>query len=413
MTRKLVAWFEHTPIGTFAQADDGRQSFRYLPTWLVQAGRFPLSLSMPLTEAAYGDRAARAFFGGLLPDDELRRRLARFLQVSPRNEFALLAEIGRECAGAIALLPEGEQPQEPTGELRPLAEVELADLLAELPTRPLLVGKAGVRLSLAGAQDKMAVRLVDGEIALPTDGGPTSHVLKTAIAGYPETVANEFFCMRLAAALGLPVPAVEWRECAGRQILLVERYDRQRDGAGRLRRRHQEDFCQALGIPPELKYQSEGGPGLPQLFAVLAAHSTRAALDRLGLLEMVVFHFLIGNADAHGKNFGLLLGAGEVRLAPVYDALCTLVYPGLSSRLAMKIGSKREFDAVRAEHWQAFAKAVGLSPGIVIERLQRAADAAVAAAERLRDEDVRLRDSGLVGDICGRLQARCRAVLDR
>lgn len=404
MTRVLHAWFEHRRIGTFTQAGDGRQSFAYAESWVSAPGRFPLSLSMPLGAQEFDDRTTRAFFGGLLPDDELRRRLARYLGVSPRNEFALLAEVGRECAGAIALLPPDELPVEPTGALRVLTDPEFARLLGELPTRPLLVGE-DVRLSLAGAQDKVAVRLVDGGIALPTDGGPTTHIVKVPIPAFADTVCNEFFCMRLAAESGLPAPAVAIREVDGGELLLVERFDRARAPDGRLRRLHQEDSCQAMAIPPELKYQAEGGPSLVPMFELLSRHASRAAVDRLRLLDMVVFHFLIGNADAHGKNFALLLAPGDVRLAPVHDAICTLVYPALSSRMAMKIGSQREFAAVRGEHWAAFAKAAGLSPAIVTERLRRMARVLPAKARGLQAGDPRLARSATIDAVCASIEA--------
>ncbi|MEO6595528.1 MAG: type II toxin-antitoxin system HipA family toxin, partial [Planctomycetota bacterium] len=358
--------------------------------------------------APFEDRTTRAFFGGLLPNDELRRQLARYLQVSPRNEFALLAEVGRECAGAIMLLPPDEAPTEPTGKVRVLPDFEFGQLLSELPTWPLLIGK-DVRLSLAGAQDKVAVRLVDGGIALPTDGGPTIHIVKVPIAKFEHTVTNEHFCMRLAAAVGLPAPEVTMRVVAGIPILLVERFDRERGHNGRLRRLHQEDFCQALAIPPELKYQTEGGPGLPQMFDLLARHSTRAAGDRLRLLDMIVFHFLIGNADAHGKNFSWLLDTNSVRLAPVYDAICTAVYPGLSPRMAMKIGTMREFDDVRLEHWTAFAKSTGLGSPITAERLRHLADELPEHARRIQASEADA-DATIIDRVCAWLENRCRQV---
>ncbi len=406
MTRPLHAWFENDLIGTFAQADDGRQSFAYAGSWLTSANRFAISLSMPLGTTAFEDRLTRAFFGGLLPDDELRRRLARYLQVSPRNEFALLAEIGRECAGAISLLPIDESPKPATGSARTLTDEQFAELLEELPSRPLLVGK-DIRLSLAGAQDKVAVRVIDDRITLPTDGGPTTHIVKVPIPGFDETIDNECFCMQLAAAIGLPTPRVATRVVGATPILLIERFDRLvTDGV--IRRLHQEDFCQALGIPPDMKYQAEGGPGLVQMFELLTQHSARPAVDRLLLLEMVLFHFLIGNADAHGKNFSLLIGPHGARLAPVYDALCTLVYPSLSPKLAMKISDRREFADVQPSHWERFARDTGLAPGLVTDRLRRMQKVLPQLARQLVTGSPRFACSAIVASICMQIEQRCR-----
>jgi len=408
MTCELTVWFEDEPIGTFAQSDDGRQSFVYHESWLAAESRFPISLSMPLRADPFEDPTARAFFGGLLPDDDVRRRLARFLGVSARNEFALLAEVGRECAGAIAMFPPGQRPPQPTDDVRVLSDDELAALLAELPTRPLLVGK-DVRLSLAGAQDKIALRLVDGGFALPTGGGPTTHIVKTPIDGYDDTVPNECFCMRLARIVGLSAPSVEMRVVGDTEILVIERFDRdrERDAGGRLHRRHQEDFCQALGVPPERKYQSEGGPRLVQMFELLTAHSPSAAVDRIRLLDMVLFHYVIGNADAHGKNYSLLLDHHGAHMAPVYDAMCTLVYPRLGPRMAMKIGSAREFDSVLSRHWETFAKSVGLAPGFVNRRLGTLAASLRESAMQLSASEERFSASATIAAIRESIDSRC------
>ncbi len=174
------------------------------------------------------------------------------------------------------------------------------------PARPLLAGEKGLRLSLAGAQSKVPVILVDGAVALPAPGQPTTHILKPPIARFTATPENEAFVMRLAAAIGLDVAPVEPRVVRDRPYLLVERYDRAVGADGQVRRIHQEDFCQALGVPPETKYASEGGPTFKDCFALLRRIAERPAVDVLKLLDAVIFNAIAGNADAHGKNFSIL-----------------------------------------------------------------------------------------------------------
>ena len=377
MVRTLDVALFGQPVGRLFQTDAGRLEFAYAPKWVEEGGAL-LSLSLPVQAEPFGHRESEPFFGGLLPEEGVRERVARYLGVSARNDFALLEQIGGECAGAVTLTLPGDTaqgqgssepcPEPPPGGLRPLSAERLAQLLDELPHRPLLAGGER-RLSLAGAQDKVAVSLVDGEVAIPLGEQPTTHILKTPIQGFGGTVANELFCMRLAKRVGLSVATAERRVASGREFLLVERFDRTFDEEGAVGRIHQEDMCQALGVPTRLKYQSEGGPSLPDCFTLLTAYARRPALDRIALLRATAFNVLIGNADAHAKNFSLVHAQRGIVLAPLYDLLSTLVYPDLSPRYAMKIGSKGEFKDIRARHWDALATGAGLAPAQVRREL--------------------------------------------
>ena len=386
MARDLAVYLQGEPVGTLRQEDSGRLTFRYHEEWLHHSeSRPPLSLSLPLQETAFEDRVARPFFAGLLPDDLARERLARHLGVSRHNDFALLSEVGGECAGAIAFYPPSVQPPAAgVGDLTQLGESALAALLRDLPRRPLHAG-GELRLSLAGAQDKMALVRRGDTFFLPQGDQPTTHILKPAIATFADTVPNECFCMKLAARVGIRVPAVEMASAEDIRFLLIERYDRESEEGGRVQRVHQEDFCQALAIPPERKYQGEGGPSLAQAFNLLDACS-RPALDRLELLRRVLFNYLLGNADSHGKNFALLHEAEGTRLAPAYDLLCTTVYREHTDRMAMKIGGRGRFGQVRARHFESFARDVGLAPPRVRADLQRMAERLPVAASLLAAE---------------------------
>ena len=376
MAHHLEVWLLGAHIGTLSKIE-GRLSFTYAPGVST-----PLSQSLPIRSESFDDRATRPFFAGLLPEGGKRRQIAKTLQVSTQNDYALLDRLGGECAGAVTLLEPGQSPQaaDAPREVRWLDHAQLLQVLDEMPLRPMLVGDDGLRLSLAGAQDKLPVVLdVDGmRIGLPLNGSPSTHILKPPIAGVDGSVFNEGFCMALAGALKLDVAQSKIQAIADpntntaqqRHYLLVERYDRKPDVPDlRSQRQHQEDFCQALGIVSEHKYQNEGGPGLAQAFALLRSATRPSAPNTLKLLDYVVFNALIGNHDAHGKNFSLLHSQAGAVLTPLYDALCTAVYPTLTDKMAMKIGSKYKFSEVMARHWEQFATEAALSPALVKKRI--------------------------------------------
>jgi serine/threonine-protein kinase HipA len=234
----------------------------------------------------------------------------------------MLEQIGGECAGAVTFIPEGQQPPESAYHYRKLDAKELAGILRDLPKRPLLAGEKGIRLSLAGAQDKVAVRIEGEEVSLPLGGAPSTHILKPAVERFAGVVSNEALCMTLAAHINLPAAKVETRRVEDVEYLLVERYDRKHvtvDGAPTVERLHQEDFCQAQNIVSEMKYQKEGGPSFKQCLALLRNVSTAPVLDLANLLDAAIFNYLVGNNDPHGKNFSLVYQDKQIRLAPLYD----------------------------------------------------------------------------------------------
>lgn len=369
VVRVLNVFLKDRLVGQLEQDRSGTMRFRYDETWLEADAVGPLSASLPLRRARFSRNECRPFFAGVLPEQESRILIAKAFGVSDKNDFALLEKIGAECAGAVSLLLPGQVLADRQPRYREISKTELAERFEKLPSRPLLTGTEGIRLSLAGAQGKVVVAMRDGEICLPLDGSPSSHIIKPKNPYYPGLVENEFFCMSLAARVGLRVAAVEIGEAGGTPYLQVERYDRKRLPNGNWERIHQEDFCQGLAVPPEFKYQQEGGPGLKKCFDLVRAVSSVPGPDVLSLFDAVIFNFLIGNNDAHGKNFSFLYDEAKARLAPLYDLVCTQAYPDLANEMAMKIGDERNPSRVLARHWLRLFAEAGLGPAAAEQRL--------------------------------------------
>lgn len=386
--RMLDVWCFDERAGVLADAADALQ-FTYSPGWL-DGERPPLSQSLPL-DGSFAPGAVDAFFGGLLPEGTPRDVLARRLGVSPENDFEILAAIGGDTAGAVSLEPHGQQPAATDHDIDWLYEDDLVKLIDELPTRPMHIDEEGeFRLSLAGVQDKLPVVVgEDGRVGLTTGQTPSTHILKTQIERLQGTVINEAFCLAIGRAIGVDVVDATPRRVDGREFLLVERYDRRSEADG-VRRLHQEDFCQALGIPARRKYQNEGGPSLSDCFALLRRATAVPAAEVLKLVDDVALSFLVGNNDAHGKNYSLLYlpESSEVTLAPAYDIISTAVYNkthDLTRKMAMSVGGEYRPEYVHRRHLDRLLEEAGLGAAATRRRLHSLAGSAPTMARAVRD----------------------------
>jgi serine/threonine-protein kinase HipA len=386
---KLAVHLADRHVGELIRKDNGNLQFRYAADY---AGA-PLSWSLPIQAEAHPHAVCRAVFGGLLPEGDGREALARRFGVSAGNDYALLEEVGGDCAGAIVLLdPADELPREPT--MRWLTADDLDELLHDLPQRPLAADPAdGIRLSLAGAQAKAPLILDGDRIGQPTNlAAPTTHIVKPEPAAFPGLVDNEAFCMDLARAVELPVANVDKRVSAsGLPYLLIERYDRDLTTEP-IRRLHQEDFCQALGVPADRKYQAEGGPGVAEAIELLRSASPAPALELPRLWQLLVFNWVIGNCDAHAKNLSLLYDSGAPTLAPFYDLVGTTAYDRLTKRLAMSIAGATEIGEVTMSAWLDLARCNGIGERFarstttdVVERTKTAAARVAGRPEHAND----------------------------
>ena len=352
--------------------DNGRMDFAYSSEYLSSGVSEPLSHSLPLREEPYAHAEVEPVLSNLLPDDIIRTRIGAILKIPRENTFALLRAIGGDCAGAIAFFPKGmsagaANPQE----FRTLTDNEAGRILDSLEQRPLDVGEDGFRISGAGAQDKLIACIRDGKVALPLNGTPSTHIIKTEIQGYPGSVENEWFAMSLASACGLRVAECEIMVIGGKRRYVCRRYDRAADGE-RVRRLHQEDFCQMLKIDPRRKYENLGGPGIEESFALLRELSLPAS-DTLELLDRIVFNFLVGNGDAHGKNFSVLYRDGEMALAPMYDVMSTAIYPEVGKKMAMKIDGEYAFKWITEGKFLRMAEKLGIEGKVMRRELDKIA----------------------------------------
>jgi serine/threonine-protein kinase HipA len=387
MIKSLSVWWDGARVGALQIDEHGDLAFTYAADWLADSQKLAISISLPKREEPFNRRETRPFFAGLLPEEGQREAAARALGVSKANDFRLLEKLGGDVAGALTLWPEGEPPPAPQGlaASEPLNDDSLLKILDTLSTRPFLAGDEGVRLSLAGAQQKLPVVLVNGAIALPAPGQPSTHILKPPIPSLSATTENEALAMRLAAAVGLSTAPLEPRRTSDRPYLVVQRYDRTIAADGAIRRLHQEDFCQALGIAPERKYASEGGPTFPPCFDLVRRACAQPAPAVLRLLDAAIFNVIVGNADAHAKNYSLLYGPTGIGFAPLYDLLCTAAYPEVHAKLAMKVGKKATLEEFTATTWEDFGREICVGAPFVKRRASTLAETTVARIDGAAD----------------------------
>lgn len=381
----LCVWMHGTLIATVEKGRHARQRLTYSQQAIEKygLGRPLLSLALPVRPEKYAHGVTRHFLDGLLPEGEARLVIARKFQLERDDTYGLIEAIGRDCAGAIVIQPEGERPARATTQTaEPLDDEALAALVTGLKTTPLGV-EGDVRISLGGVQEKLVLtRMLDGRWGKPVAGTPSTHILKPEIAGISLSVENEAFCMRLARALGLAVASVEVATVAGRKLLVVERYDRRIDVDGRVTRLHQEDFCQATGRSPEQKYEENGGPSLREIVDVLR---TTAPDSVEPFLRALIVNVVIGNGDAHAKNFSLLHEqAGTLELTPLYDLMSTAPYG--ATTLAMHVDDVRQIAKVTGDRVVNEASRWGLSNARIIEVAEDLLERVLAAVEATRNE---------------------------
>jgi serine/threonine-protein kinase HipA len=371
--RVLDVYVGSSKVGQYSRAPGGATSFRYNPDWLTSDRAFPISLSMPLSDRLWSGVAAGSYFDGLLPDDRtVREKIAAREHVDSAGIFDLLSVIGRDCVGALRFLPEGLDPGDPTTmEYRPVTDDEIATRIASLATNPLGIhtDEDDFRISIAGVQEKTAFLKIDNQWQLPLGPTPTSHIFKPAMKQGPDgtdfsdTPWNEWLCLVLCRALGLETANVEVQVFGDKPVIVVERFDRTWQ-AGVLYRLPQEDLCQALGVPPMRKYQSDGGPGIVDVLVLLNG-ATAPYEDRLAFMKAQVVFWLLAAIDGHAKNFSIFLTPGGYRLTPLYDVMSAAPYrefPVRKIKLAMAIGSKGYYrlNQIQLRHFYQTGQKAGL-----------------------------------------------------
>lgn len=366
MSDAMFVHFGNTTVGQLTLAASGLIEFQYDTKWKQNPDRFPISISLPL-DGNYDVHASHHFFVNLLPEANTRQQICQSLQISQGNDFGLLKAIGGDCAGALAItLSDASVPPEQRYET--VSERQLADWSVGTPNAfSAVTGQDEVRLSLAGAQDKLPVHLQDDRIMIPLGSTPSTSLLKFASPIYSHLPENETFVSMLARAIGLPVVDIQLRHTDRSVIAVITRYDRVFED-GCYRRLHQEDFCQALGIGAASKYEKEGGPGLRQCAEIIRRHTSFPLIELQKLMNWTLFNLLAGNADAHGKNLSLLYAdRRSLQLAPFYDLVCTRNYKNISRHLAMSLGGVTDPDQIGAKQLHAMADDLGVRAAVVLK----------------------------------------------
>ena len=397
--RPLLVYLNGRLVGRLTREASGAIDFSYDAAWLCWENAFPVSLSLPLREQRYIGEPVIAVFDNLLPDNtEIRSRLAARRHADGTDAFSLLSKLGRDCAGALQFVPEGEEPG-PAGAIdaRPVTDKEVAAIIGDLAASPLGIGSdEEFRISIAGAQEKTALLYHENKWHIPHGTTATTHILKPPIGKREDgidlslSVENEHFCMSLARELGLPAATTAIKSFVGRRVLCVERFDRLWTADRRLLRLPQEDCCQALSVPPTRKYESDGGPGIRNLMELLRA-SDDPARDQAILMKAMIVFWLLAATDGHAKNFSLFLHpGGGFTLTPLYDVMS--VQPVFDAgqlqrnkmKLAMALGTNRHYAVheIVPRHFLQTAQACGMGQSVMQALLDEIRDTSEAAIDK-------------------------------
>lgn len=356
----LYVFYDSKPVGKIYLDHEDQFCFEYSKEWLTNQSSFPLSHSLPLQNITYLDDAQN-FFANLLPEGKLRKLIASRLGLSLENDYSMLKALGEDCAGAFEIFSDINLKKRTQPRYFPITLGEITKTYKEQPIFYLGIKNENIRLSLAGAQDKVPILYEKNRVFLPENGAPSSHILKFPSRDYAYLTENEYLISQLAQDCGLnvmPSSILYQGDFAG---LLFERYDRSYEEK-KLKRLHQEDFCQALGISHKNKYEEEGGPSFVRSFDLTQSESVHVIEDIEQLLKWLFFNICVGNCDNHGKNLSLLMTEpNRWRLSPFYDLLCTKVYPTLSKKQAMSIGGCFDGANLSTKQWQQLLKEVNYS----------------------------------------------------
>ena len=397
---KLNVFFGNKKAGSLESTENRGVIFVYDENYLNDKNSVPLSASLPLQREEFPQKQCIPFFSGLLPEEDSRKKIADYLHISETSTLKLLEALGGECAGVISILREDEDnsfSKETSYKLDSknyelLDDNRLSEFIEKMNTRPLIKADDKLRLSLAGAQEKLALAKINGEWYLPLNGAPSTHILKPTRTGSLSSLAqNEYICMKLAKSFGLPVPDVDLLNIAGKDIFVIERYDRIKE-TDSIQRLHQEDFCQALGIMSTSKYQNDGGPGIADIFNTILKVCTVPALESQKFLRYVLFNYVIGNCDSHGKNYSLLYKKNRIELSPLYDVVSTIIYSGLTEKLSMKIGKHYEIQKVTREDFSLLAESLNIKCSVLSKIFNDFAKKYIPAFEELKDDEKISRD---------------------
>ncbi|MDP3842578.1 MAG: type II toxin-antitoxin system HipA family toxin [Oxalobacteraceae bacterium] len=387
MAQELSVWMNGQLVGTWSKSRHGVSIFEYESSWATSEYAYPLSISLPIPIAGGEIRGevVQNYFDNLLPDAQhIRDRLQKKFKTEDTDTYSLLEAIGRDCVGAVQLLPPGEEPEGfDRIDSRPLSELDISQILIDA-SGGATPGQAPddhpFRISLAGAQEKTALLRIGDAWHLPQGATPTSHILKLPLGligglkgmDMRTSVENEWLCAQLLGAIGFDVAATEMASFLGMKTLVVERFDRRwMDGNTWLARLPQEDFCQVFGYPSSKKYEVDGGPGIVDILSKLEG-SEHKEEDRLHFLLVQFVFWLLAAFDGHAKNFSIALQeGGGYMMTPFYDVLSFWPIIGdapnkqskYKAAMAMGVRGKsmhRKLVEIKARHWAGLAQNSGL-----------------------------------------------------